>query len=107
MPAFEVRILVTHRPMQRSDFAHLIRHVDMAGGATVGHGHAIPRRNVTGLALPARLRVRGHPAQRLARLRVERPGAIKDAALPEGHPRDDTRCDQRGNNSSGRKATQS
>ena len=92
--AIQIRILARHRPMQRGDFAHLHGYIDVTGCTAISHGQRIPRRNVTGLALPACLRMRCHSAEHLSRLRVEVPWAIENSALRKCYNRDDNRGDQ-------------
>ena len=106
MTTSEIRIPVGHRPMQGRDFAHLHRHVEVTGCTAVCHCQDVPRRDMTNLALPARLRVRSHPAERLPRLRVERTRAVKHASLRKGRARDHQRCDQCSDDSRGSKATE-
>lgn len=85
-----------HPSVKRRQILQLSRKIAMAIQTTVCHGGAFPRRSVTGLAIPAGLRVRRDAAQHLPALRVQLAGAVQQTAASVDVSNNEERGDERG-----------
>lgn len=72
MHTAEIWILVIHHAMRFGDLGHIRGQVGMTIGAAIRHSLRRPWRNVTGFALPQRIRMGGDAAQLRSLLGIER-----------------------------------
>lgn len=88
--------LLHHPSVKRSKILQLSRKIAMAIQTAVRHGGAFPGSGVTGLAIPAGLRVRRDAAQHLSALRVQLAGAVQQTAASVDVSNNEERGDERG-----------
>lgn len=93
--AGEVRVVVFHPAVHRSDLLHLPGNRGMANHASVCHGFFLPRRGVAGFAVAPGFGMRSDAAQRLPALSAQLTRAVQNSAFGIGEPGNDQRGDQR------------
>ena len=104
--AGEVRVVMFHPAVHRSDLLHLPGNRGMANHASVCHGFFLPRRGVAGFAVAPGFGMRGDAAQRLPALSAQLTRAVQHSSLDPGKPGNNQRGDQRRNDPRPRQASQ-